>query len=157
MTLNKDALNLDLTKINYDSFGYDQGDHFLDFLNKRPSKWELIFRQMYPEDSNRRTLLYSQVIDPKNINTLGLKPKFIKKLKHRSRKRSKYSIPSRRGKSSKLIKFAGSTNEINNLDGSNKSHKNISLGSIRSKSSVKDIRLKISHGSSINITSPILK
>ena len=101
---NNDGVNLDLTKINYESFGYKQGDHFLDFLNKRPSKWQFIFRQLYPEDTNRRTLLYSQVIDPKTKNNHGLKRKFTKKHRMHTHKRSRISKFLRQDTSSNMTK-----------------------------------------------------
>ena len=47
----------DLTKIAQKDFGYDDNQHFLEFLNKKKSKWEFVYRQIYPEDSNRSTSL----------------------------------------------------------------------------------------------------
>ena len=101
---NKDDVNLDLTDINYDSFGYKQSDHFLEFLNNRPSKWQFIFRQLYPEDVNRRTLYHSQVIDPKTTSSNGLKRKYTKKHRVNHLKRSRVSKFLRQGTSSNLTK-----------------------------------------------------
>ena len=144
----KEALNLDLTKLDYDSFGYEKDDHFLDFLNKKSSKWEVIFRQLYPEDSRRKTRLYSEVIDPKIADTLKLKSKFAKKFKKFSRRRSKHARPFRRRTSSNLAKRAESTNTINKLSNSNK---NSSLCTVRSKTSINGNRSNSSNGSLIKI------
>ena len=111
---------------------------------------------MYPEDSNRRTRLYSQVIDPKNTNTLGLKRRHIKKLRNRSRKRSKFSNRSRLSKFSNSSGEGRSTSKMSHLNSSNNSHKNISSNSICSKNSIKSIRSKVSHTSLIKIPTIIL-
>ena len=156
LVLNKDVLNLDLTKISYDSFEYDQDDHFLDFLNKRPSKWEFIFQQLYPEDSNRRTRLYSQVINPKTSKNFGLKHNITKKLKNISRKRSRMSNYPRNSRSYNSSRRGESTNQISIINSSISSNKYISLSSIRSKDYVKDIRCKFSHGSLVKIHTTVL-
>ena len=73
--------------------------------------WEVIFREIYPEDSNRKTRLYSQVIDPEIPTKLELRNKFIRKLRNRYRKKSKYSNASRNGRFSNLSGSGGSKNK----------------------------------------------
>ena len=49
LKIKKDFKNLN--EIAKKDFGYGEHTHFLDFLNQKKSKWELIFKHVLPQDT----------------------------------------------------------------------------------------------------------
>lgn len=57
-TINLENFITDFKSIKNSDFGYDSTfPHFLDFLEKKTSKWDFLYRQLFPEDKNRETMI----------------------------------------------------------------------------------------------------
>lgn len=55
----------DFKKIKFSDFGYDPSGHFLEFLEvDRRSKWDFLFRQLFPGDKKRDTQ-YTKIVGKK--------------------------------------------------------------------------------------------